>query len=344
MNTCNPYKLLPGALVPWYQKNARILPWRQDKEPYHVWLSEIMLQQTRVEAVKGYYTRFLSALPSIEALANAQEDRLLKLWEGLGYYNRVRNLQKAARVIMTEHNGVFPNCYEDMLGLPGIGAYTAGAIASICFEQPRPAVDGNVLRVVSRVVESYDIIDDPKVKKGISNELERVYPKGACGDFTQSLMELGATVCVPNGTPLCGICPAASFCLAYLHGTHGDLPRRKQKKERRKEDITVFLLYHEQKLAVRRRLVPGVLHGMWELPNVPGILSKESAAIQAERWGVQPANLEQELKRKHIFTHIEWNMVGYQFQCDLPQTDFIWADKALLDEKISLPSAFRQFL
>ena len=196
------FSQLPGLLLPWYEKNRRELPWRQDKEPYHVWLSEIMLQQTRVEAVKGYYARFLEALPTATDLAEASEETLYKLWEGLGYYTRVRNLQKAARQIVELHNGRFPTSYDDIRALAGIGDYTAGAICSICFDLPTPAVDGNVLRVCTRLTLDPSPIDKPATKKALTEALAAVYPKES-GTFTQALMELGATVCVPNGAPKC---------------------------------------------------------------------------------------------------------------------------------------------
>ena len=199
---------LPGVLLPWYRENRRELPWRRDREPYHVWLSEIMLQQTRVEAVKGYYTRFLEALPTIEDLANCDDDTLHKLWEGLGYYSRVRNLKKAANQIMKRHGGRFPDTYEEVRALSGIGDYTAGAICSICFDYPTPAVDGNVLRVISRLTEDATPIDLPARKKEVSQLLAAVYPAEA-GDFTQALMELGATLCGPNWKPRCQECPCA---------------------------------------------------------------------------------------------------------------------------------------
>ena len=204
---------LPARLVPWFAAAKRDLPWRRDREPYHVWVSEIMLQQTRVEAVVGYYERFLTALPDIRALADAPEDKLLKLWEGLGYYSRARNLQKAARQILERHGGIFPRDAADIRALAGIGDYTAGAIGSICFEYPTAAVDGNVLRVVSRVTGSDAPIDKPETKKKIAADLSAVYPAGHCGDFTQSLMELGATVCTPRGAK-CGGCPLADICAA----------------------------------------------------------------------------------------------------------------------------------
>ena len=224
------YQALPELLLPWYAGTARDLPWRHDREPYHVWLSEIMLQQTRVEAVKGYYNRFLTALPTIEQLANAEENLLLKLWEGLGYYNRVRNLQKAAQIITDEYGGRFPQRYADILALPGIGTYTAGAIASICFEQPTPAVDGNVLRVIARLTEDFAVIDTPQKKREITAALAAVYPAGHCGAFTQSLMELGAVVCVPNGVPNCAACPLEPLCRAHKNGTEQLLPVRRGEK------------------------------------------------------------------------------------------------------------------
>ena len=221
---------LPGALLPWYGENKRNLPWRQDKDPYHIWVSEIMLQQTRVEAVKPYYARFLSTLPTIEALANAPYEQVQKLWEGLGYYSRARNLQMAAQVICREHGGVFPNEYDKIRALPGIGDYTAGAIGSICFEMPTPAVDGNVLRVVSRLCAMPDCVDEPKVKRAVTEALRKVYPSGKCGAFTQSLMELGATVCVPNGAPHCAECPLAHLCLAHAAQEELSYPNKPPKK------------------------------------------------------------------------------------------------------------------
>ena len=205
---------LPETLLPWFAEHRRDLPWRRDREPYHVWLSEIMLQQTRVEAVRGYYERFLTALPTVQALADAPEDRLLKLWEGLGYYSRARNMQKAAQVIVTQHGGVFPREYDDVRALPGVGPYTAGAICSICFELPTPAVDGNVLRVAARLLRLDAPVTEERIKRGIGEMLEKIYPAGRCGDFTQALMELGATVCLPNGEPKCALCPVAAFCAA----------------------------------------------------------------------------------------------------------------------------------
>lgn len=344
MTEAQRYSQLPKLLLPWYRKYARQLPWRLDQEPYHVWLSEIMLQQTRVEAVKGYYTRFLKALPTVQELAAAQEDDLLKLWEGLGYYNRARNLQKAAQMVISQYDGIFPSEYEKIRSLPGIGEYTAGAIASICFEQPYPAVDGNVLRLLSRVMDSNTCIDDAKVKQAYGAALAKIYPKGSCGAFTQALMELGATVCVPNGIPLCDSCPLHTVCLARSNGTQFTLPVRRPKKKRRVEEKTVFLFWNDGCLALNKREEPGVLNGMWELPNTAGLLSRSQAAQLAQQWGVEPVSLEQELERNHIFTHIEWKMRAYVFQCSCRYATYVWVDDNLLKNKYALPSAFRQFL
>ena len=337
------YKKLPGLLIPWYRQNARKLPWRQDKEPYHVWLSEIMLQQTRVEAVKAYYLRFLKTLPTIASLAACDEETLLKLWEGLGYYSRVRNLQKAAVSIEEKHSGQFPARYDDILALPGVGAYTAGAVSSICFEQPIPAVDGNVLRVISRLTEEFTPIDSPQLKKEITERLAAVYPAGACGDFTQSLMELGATVCVPNGRPRCGECPVQPLCMACQNGVQEMLPVKKKKAARRVEKKTVFLLRCGDRIAVERRQEQGVLHGLWQFPNTVGHRSDQVIAPVLAQWGIPDFSLERVVARKHIFTHIEWEMMGYYLECTAMPSRFTWVTAAELEARIALPTAFRMF-
>ena len=272
---------LSQVLPPWYRANKRDLPWRRDKEPYHVWLSEIMLQQTRVEAVKGYYARFLDALPTIGHLAVCDDDSLHKLWEGLGYYSRVRNLKKAAIKIMEEHGGVFPGEYEAIWALPGIGDYTAGAICSICFDKKEPAVDGNVLRVVSRILEDATPIDLPAQKKKVNQLLKAVYPDEA-GEFTQALMELGATLCGPNWKPRCEECPCKDFCGGAIHGTAEQFPVKSPKKEKRVEEKTVFILSCDGRYALRKRPDPGLLAGLWEFPNVPGKLETKKALDQVE--------------------------------------------------------------
>ncbi len=333
----------PALLLPWYAENARDLPWRADRGPYHVLLSEIMLQQTRVEAVKGYYARFLAAFPDVARLAAAPPDALDKLWEGLGYYARVRALQRAAREITERYGGVFPTDYDAIRALPGVGDYTAGAIASICFEQATPAVDGNVLRVVARLTGDGRCVDDAATKRAVRGALAAVYPAGHCGDFTQALMELGAVVCLPNGAPSCGACPMAALCRSRDGGWQ-TLPVRRAKRPRRRETLTVFLLRCGERTAIRRRDDSGLLAGLWELPNVPGHLSPEDAVDQAARWGVRPRDIVCSVRRTHVFTHVEWDMQCYLLRCGAAQDRFVWADTAALAGEYALPTAFRQFL
>ncbi len=338
---------LPELLLPWYAAHARPLPWRQDHQPYHVWLSEIMLQQTRVEAVKRYYSRFIASLPDIRALAEAPEDALFKLWEGLGYYSRARNLQRAARQICTQHNGCFPQDYVTIRALPGIGDYTAGAICSICFDQTTPAVDGNVLRLLSRLREDFRCSDLPAIKKEAFHLLQPLYCRnpGHRSELTQGLMEIGATVCLPKGRPHCEICPLQKICLAYRSHSADRLPLRSRKRPRRNEMLTVFLLQlTDGRIAVRRRPAQGLLAAMWELPNLNSMLNDQAALQQAHLWGVQPQAMRAAIQRNHIFTHIEWQMTCYHIICAHAAAGFTWASAQQLEGEIALPSAFRQFL
>ena len=341
----NNYKLsraLSAALLPWYRENKRELPWRADREPYHVWLSEIMLQQTRVEAVKGYYARFLAALPTVEALASCGDDALHKLWEGLGYYSRVRNLKKAARVIVQEYGGEFPGEYEAVRALPGIGDYTAGAICSICFGQPTPAVDGNVLRVISRIQNDPTPIDLPARKKEVRDQLAEIYPPEA-GDFTQALMELGATLCGPNRKPDCENCPCRELCLGYREGTAERLPVKSPKKTKKQEDITVFILRCGDAYALEKRPDAGLLAGLWQFPNVPGKLDAARAAAWASEQGLGVRNVLRITEKKHIFTHIQWNMTGIYLEVTQMPPYFRWFTEDAVNESAALPTAFRQF-
>ncbi len=334
-------KRLPDVLPEWYEKNKRQLPWRADRQPYHVWLSEIMLQQTRVEAVKGYYQRFLAELPDIAALAACDDDRLHKLWEGLGYYSRVRNLKKAAQVIMQEHGGRFPREHKQVLALPGIGAYTAGAICSIAFSQPTAAVDGNVLRVVSRICKSTDPIDLPAVKSRVQQELEKIYPTDDPGLFTQALMELGATVCLPNGEPKCAVCPCRDFCLGQAQWR--SLPVKLPKKERKQENRTVFVVNCRGQYAIEKRPARGLLAGLWQFPNQSGFLSPEEAVAWAEAEGLHPTDIHLQTQRHHIFTHIRWDMRCYYIHVKEMSDKYTWLSLKQIDEQAALPTAFRQF-
>ena len=331
-------------LVDWYRENKRDLPWRHNPDAYRVWISEIMLQQTRVEAVKGYYDRFLKALPTVKDLAEAEEDKLLKLWEGLGYYNRVRNMQKAAQQIMVDHEGIFPDNYEEILQLKGIGNYTAGAISAFAYGIPKPAVDGNVLRVISRITGSYEDIMKQSVRRKIENTLEQVIPSDAASDFNQGLIELGAIVCVPNGEPKCEECPVASLCQAYCHGTVDRFPIKAAKKERRQEDKTVFIIQDGEATALRKRPSKGLLAGLYELPNVPGHIDRERALEYVRKLGLDPLYIEEMPSSRHIFSHIEWRMEAYRIRVSslekAKDKDLIFADKEQTGKRYAIPSAF----
>ena len=302
-----------------------------------------MLQQTRVEAVKGYYTRFLQALPTVQALAACDDDRLRKLWEGLGYYSRVRNLKKAAGILVEQFGGVFPKSYDAIRALPGIGDYTAGAICSIAYDLPTPAVDGNVLRVLSRILCDDRPVDTPAVKKEYGVRLAAVYPREA-GRFTQALMELGATVCGPNREPDCGRCPCAGVCLGYARGTAGSLPNRMPKRGRRTEALTVFLFSCGGAYAMERRPDTGLLASLWQFPNRPGLFTVPEALTAAEQMGVQPVQLLKQVRRKHIFTHITWEMTGIHMEVRSPAPGFVWMTGDQIRTDAAIPTAFRQFL
>ena len=333
---------LPGVLLPWFDKEKRDLPWRQDQDPYHIWLSEIMLQQTRVEAVKGYYARFLKEIPTIAVLASADDEQLHKLWEGLGYYSRVRNLKKAAQQILEKHNGQFPATHKEILALPGIGPYTAGAIASICYNLPTPAVDGNVLRVISRLCNEATPIDDVAYRKSVEQRLAVIYPPAA-GDFTQALMELGATLCGPNWAPRCEHCPCKDLCKAYAAGTAASLPVRAPKKAKKQEEKTVFILSCNGHYALQKRPLKGLLAGLWEFPNIPGTLDMVQGMEILKQWGLQPRQPLRQVQKQHIFTHIHWQMQGLYLEVEMPAGPFQWLSADQIREDTALPTAFRQF-
>ena len=331
---------LPIPLLLWYRENARVLPWRTHPTPYRVWVSEIMLQQTRVAAVLDYYRRFLEAAPTVADLAALPEDALMKLWQGLGYYSRARNLQKAARQIMEQFGGVFPNTYEDIRSLAGVGDYTAGAISSIAFGIPVPAVDGNVLRAVARITGDSGDITTPARKKKVTAALQEVIPIGEPGNFNQAMMELGATVCLPNGAPLCEKCPAASFCRALREDRIGELPVKAPKKGRRIEERWVYLLFSGDCVALRRRPNKGLLAGLWEYPNELASEASLPAAL-----GLPLGELERVGTGKHIFSHIEWRMTAYAAQAEdlvLPE-GWVWADREALAREYAVPNAFQAF-
>ena len=300
-----------SALLDWYDKNRRILPWREDPTPYHVWVSEIMLQQTRVEAVIPYYERFLAALPDVPALAAAPEELLLKLWEGLGYYSRVRNLQKAAVQLTEQYGGVLPREPKALEKLAGIGPYTAAAIASVAYQVKAPAVDGNLLRVYARLTGDPRDVGTPAAKKAAASAYAAVFPDDRPGDLNQALMDLGATVCLPNGAPHCGRCPLADRCAARRDGLTDVLPVLAKKAPRRVEHRTVFIILQGDRVLLRKRPKTGLLAGLWEFPNTEGCLSETQARAFCAALGIAQPDLALAPPARHVFTHLEWDMTAW---------------------------------
>ena len=344
--------LSPAAvplLLDWYRRNRRDLPWRYTCDPYPVLVSEIMLQQTRAETVKPYFHRFMAALPTVEALANADEPTLLKLWEGLGYYSRVRNLQKAARAVMEHHSGVIPADFEALLRLPGVGRYTAGAVASIAFDIPVPAVDGNVLRVLARLTGDDTDILSPAAKKTAETTLAPLVPTPGAGDFTQSLIELGALVCVP-GEPRCGDCPLHLLCEAKRTGKERELPVRIPKTKRRVEDRTVLVVRCTDadgayRVALRKRPPEGLLGGLYEFPCLEGHATPEEVGKHLEAAGLTVTAVTPLPPAKHLFSHIEWRMIGYTVEAvdSATVSDWLWAEAEEVDSRYAIPSAYSAY-
>lgn len=334
-----------NKLLSWYDENRRILPWREDPSPYKVWISEIMLQQTRVDTVIPYFLRFMEDVPSIFALANISEDKLLKLWEGLGYYSRAKNLKKAAQVLLEDYNGQMPSDKKDLQSLPGIGPYTSGAIASIAFGQKEPAIDGNVLRIISRITANTRDIKDKSVKISIEEMIRGVLPDNRAGDFNQALMDLGATICIPNGAPKCSICPLSRFCEGYNKGIAETLPIKTAKKKRKIEEKTIFVLNHGNQFALKKRPNKGLLAKLWEYPNVDGFITENNIRLLMKSWGLLADSILELNKSKHLFSHIEWHMKAYYINVEAVQrdNDFVWVSKKEIKEKYSVPTAFKEY-
>ena len=305
--------VIAAPLLRWFHSEKRALPWREEPTPYRVWVSEIMLQQTRVEAVKPYFERFVAALPDVRALARADEDTLMKLWEGLGYYSRARHLQSAARLICSDHGGKIPARFDDLLTLPGIGRYTAGAVASIAFGERHPAVDGNVLRVIMRLLACPADILKESTKHAVEEALIARLPENA-GDFNQALMELGALVCLPRGAARCPSCPLERLCLAKEANLQAELPQKTPPKRRRTEKLTIFLLSKNGKIALKKRPSHGLLAGLWGFPAMEGHLKKSEATKALQALGLIPAKLHALPAAQHIFSHITWQMVGWHVE------------------------------
>lgn len=330
----------------WFDGNKRMLPWREDREAYHIWVSEIMLQQTRVQAVISYYNRFMRELPDIPALAECPEDKLFKLWEGLGYYNRARNLKAAAQSVMAEYDGKMPGTIEELLSLKGIGDYTARAIASQAFGVPVAAVDGNVFRLVTRLALDDTDIGKTSFKKEVQSCLDAVTPRERAGDFCQALMELGACICLPNAQPLCEKCPLAQVCKGYGNEDIMAYPVKTKAKKRRVEEKTVFILRFQDRMVLRKRKQEGLLAGLYEFPNVKGRLEQREAVVQMEKEGFLPIRVRKMEPAKHIFSHVEWHMEGYEVWLDsvsdLPKGNVL-ATISEMEEVFSIPAAFEGF-
>lgn len=343
---------IPFPLLKWYDNNKRILPWREDPTPYRVWVSEIMLQQTRVEAVKPFFERFMSSLPDIPSLAAADSEALLKLWEGLGYYNRVRNLQAAAVQIVEGHNGRMPDDYGELLKLKGIGSYTAGAVASIAYGKPVPAVDGNVLRVVSRVRMDGTLITEAKVKARVERDLQEIIPRERPGDFNQAMMEIGACICLPNGAPKCGECPLAGICMAHTMGKEMEFPKKAVKKHRKVEEKTVLVIRDQERAALRKRPDKGLLAGMYELPSMEGFRTAEEVTQYLAAAGLKAIRIQPLEDAKHIFTHREWHMRGYMVRVDELEMkaplgearDWLFIEPQETQERFPVPAAFAAYV
>lgn len=328
-------------LVDWYRSHERTFPWRTDPSPYRVWVSEIMLQQTRIEAALPYFERFMQTLPTVQALAEASEDILLKLWEGLGYYSRVRNLQKAAQQIMIDHGGQLPDKYDELLKLAGIGEYTAGAIASIAFGERVAAVDGNVLRVMARLLDEDADVMQPAVRKRLAAIVGDLVPADDPGGFNEGLMELGETICLPNTMPLCDRCPIRDFCAVSGTERAAQLPTRKQPKPRKVEQRTVQIVIADKRVLLHKRDNKGLLSGMWELPNR---LQEEGNGNLPQEWNAMVLRKEASVSGKHVFSHIEWHLTGEVFftnPFDPPQ-GYVWVSEKDF-EQYALPTAFRLF-
>ncbi len=343
-------KALVEPLLAWYDRSHRILPWREMPTAYRVWVSEIMLQQTRVAAVMPYYERFLKALPDIAHLAQVSEEELLKLWEGLGYYNRARNLQKAAMQIQKEYGGEMPDTWEELIKLPGIGSYTAGAVASIAFGRPVPAVDGNVLRILSRVRMDDGDIMDQKVRREAEKRLQAVMPAERAGDFNQALMELGAVICIPNGVPKCGECPWQAVCRARAAGKISEYPKKSKKKPRKTEEKTILVIQDENRTALCKRPSRGLLAGMYEFPSLPGHRTREEVLSYLDGLGYKAVHIRRLEDARHIFTHREWNMIGYAIRVDElergsggGEIPFLFAERNETEQRYPIPSAFSAY-
>ena len=332
-------------VLKWYQQNKRDFPWRRNKNPYSVWVSEIMLQQTRIEAVIGYYNRFMKEIPTIFELAKIEDEKLLKLWEGLGYYNRARNLKKAANIIVSNYDGKFPTTYLDLLELPGIGEYTASAISSICFGEKKATVDGNVLRVYMRYYNDTSNISEIKTRALVKTNLEKILPDDV-GNFNEGIMELGEVICIPNGVPLCSNCPIKNECLARRENTYLSLPIKNKKKKQKIINYTVLLFEYQDKIAITKRVEKSILNNLWEFPNLDGKYRSSDIKKYLDNHNIKYDSIEKSISYTHVFTHQKWHMIAYRIKLKekLRDTKIIMKDIEIIREEYAIPTAFQPFL
>lgn len=353
MNTTNQNQQaakLSDILLSWYDSERRILPWREDPTPYHVWVSEIMLQQTRVDTVIEYYQRFLRELPDVKSLAEAEEERLLKLWQGLGYYSRIRNMHKGAIQVMEEYGGKIPGTPKELQKLSGIGEYVAAAISSIAFSYPIPSVDGNLLRVYARMTGYEESIRTTAARKVATAYYEEILDRTRPGDMNQALMDLGATICLPNGAPLCEKCPWQMRCEARRAGKEQQLPVKEEKKQRRKEKRTVLRIRLGDRVVIGKRPKRGLLANLYELPNAEGWLTEAQAEEACRTLGYEPKAIRKLKPSKHVFSHVEWHMHAFEIEAEerpdasAAENGFFAAEKSALQEEYSIPTAFKAYM
>lgn len=346
------HKVVQGIqqhLLDWFNKNKRDLPWRKTKDAYKIWVSEIMLQQTRVDTVIEYYNKFIERFPTVNALAAAEEEEVLKYWQGLGYYSRARNLHKGAKRICEQDGfgGKFPDSMEDIMTIPGIGSYTAGAVLSIAFNLPYPAVDGNVLRVFSRVFLIKQDIVQPQTIKDIQQKVKSCIPAAHASDFTEALMELGALICTP-ASPACLACPLFQYCKAREEGVQEELPVKSKKTKPRRVHRVVCLIQYENKILILKNPSNGLLGGLWKFPDQEGDGTNDAEAVKQILHTVNiPAEMICKLgTARHIFTHMDWDM--HLYLCNASgkgdiQQEHQWVDGENIRE-YPLPKVYQKVL
>lgn len=335
-------------LLEWYEKKHRKLPWRETKDPYKIWISEIMLQQTQVNTVIDYYNRFIQVFPNVYTLAQAKEDEVLKLWEGLGYYTRARKMMLCAREMVEKHEAAFPKDYKKALKLPGIGPYTAGAVLSIAYNMPLPAVDGNVMRVLSRQFNIQKDTSKPQTRKLFEEKVKQLLPKDCC-HFNQALMELGATICIPKN-PRCHRCPVGLSCIAKKHNLQSLLPVKIKKSKRKTQKMVLAYVRYENQILLVKRSSQGLLGGLWGFPIIEIDEKTEYKSIEQElmeQFGLSVEFIKVKSCAKHIFTHLVWEMTLIEFKASqkvaLEFPTIIWLEEDAINQ-YPLPTAFKKLL